>query len=62
MSRKGKSVESENRCVLPRATGMGNEEGLLFDKMCFNGYYKCGCLLNFLFIVKLYMYTYIYMR
>ena len=35
MSRKGKSVESENRCVLPRATGMGNEEGLLFDKMCF---------------------------
>lgn len=34
MSRKGKSVESENRYVLPRTTGMGNEKGLLFDKKC----------------------------
>ena len=34
MSRKGKSVESENRYVLPRTTGMGSGEGLLFDKMC----------------------------
>lgn len=32
----------------------------LFDKMCFNGYYKSRCLLNFLFIVKLHMYTYVY--
>ena len=40
MSRKSKSVESENRYVLPRTTGMGREEGLLTDKRCLVLRYK----------------------